>query len=362
VADDRSVEGVPESEQVSIANACHDVLEPPWQPEVITIPVPDSQPTKFVLVLRVDPERAPRPILVNGAAPIRLPGRVAIAPRDQLRQLFSEASTPSLSQAGRLVRPPQLLLGSDGEPMVEFILRSGIVVPISAAAWWRPISEAGASRLSDAFKESQLGTPLLRQWLVPSGGGSQTPFYRKGLNRARHLRLVSSLVDHAGSPALEVVASLDLPSPQTPIDSRLHLTVDLNVTPQQGPSGKRRIDVDGLHSLVDALLQSLTDTAVVEAVADLAGIEPEVVPQPVNVEFVSGRNVDDLLEQGSLRLIPDAGNSRGASLLVDPGNDLRTPAERVRQVDDFLREIAMDAGLEGMESRIADLIKQRRQR
>jgi hypothetical protein len=155
-----------------------------------------------------------------------------------------------------------------------------------------------------------------------------------------------------------MAAALNLPSPQTPIDSRLHLTVDLGVRPESGPSGKRRIAIDSLYALLEALLQSLTDASVLEAVADIAGIEPEVVPQPVNVEFVAGRNVDELLELSFL-LIPDAGNSRGASLLVDPGKDLRIPAERASQVADFLREIAMDAGLEGIEARLADLQRQR---
>ena len=91
VADDRSLVGVPEAEQVSIVNACHDTLEPPWQPEVIALQAPGPEPL-FLLVLRVDHERAPRPILVRGAAPIRLPGRAATANRGQLRQLSRGAS------------------------------------------------------------------------------------------------------------------------------------------------------------------------------------------------------------------------------------------------------------------------------
>jgi hypothetical protein len=108
-----------------------------------------------------------------------------------------------------------------------------------------------------------------------------------------------------------------------------------------------------LHLLIDSLLQSLTDAGVIGAVAELAGIESEVVPQPVNVEFVAGRNVDELLEQ-RFQLIPEAGGSRGASLLVSPAKDLRMPSERAAQVDDFLREIALDAGLTGMEQALID--------
>lgn len=344
VADDRSLVGVPEAEQVSIVNACHDTLEPPWQPEVIALQVPEPEPL-FLLVLRIDHERAPRPILVRGAAPIRLPGRAATANRGQLRQLFQEGDAPSATQVSRMVQTPQLPQRPDGEPVFEFILRSGLTVPINTSAFWRPISEAAGNRLSVALGSSALGA------LSPA------PFLRNGLNRARRLRLMSSLVDAVLSASLEVVVTVDLPSPRAAIDNCLRVAVDLNVTPERAPSGARRIGIGGLYALIDALFEAFTNAAVVEAVADIAGIATEVVPQPVNLEFAAGHNVDELLDQGLLHLIPGAGSSRGASLIVNPSNDLRVPMERASQVDDFLREIAMDAGLEGMEACLSDLHK-----
>lgn len=347
VADDRSLVGVPEAEQVSIVNTCHDTLEPPWQPEVIALQVPGPE-SLFLLVLRIDHERAPRPILVRGAAPIRLPGRAATANRGQLRQLFLEGDTPSATQVNRMVQTPQLPQRPDGDPVFEFILRSGLTVPINTSAFWRPISEAAGNRLSVALGSSALGAL------------SRAPFLRNGLNRARRLRLMSSLVDGVLSASLEVVVTVDLPSPRAAIDNCLRVAVDLNVTPERAPSGARRIGIGVLYALIDALFEGLTNAAVVEAVADIAGIAgiaTEVVPQPVNLEFAAGHNVDELLDQGLLHLIPGAGSSRGASLIVNPSNDLRVPMERASQVDDFLREIAMDAGLEGMEACLGDLHK-----
>jgi hypothetical protein len=168
---------------------------------------------------------------------------------------------------------------------------------------------------------------------------------------------MSSLVDAVLSASLEVVVTVDLPSPRAAIDNCLRVAVDLNVTPERAPSGARRIGIGGLYALIDALFEAFTNAAVVEAVADIAGIATEVVPQPVNLEFAAGHNVDELLDQGLLHLIPGAGSSRGASLIVNPSNDLRVPMERASQVDDFLREIAMDAGLEGMEACLSDLHK-----
>jgi hypothetical protein len=65
------------------------------------------------------------------------------------------------------------------------------------------------------------------------------------------------------------------------------------------------------------------------------GVATEVVPQPVNLEFVAGHNVDELLDQDLLHLIPGTGSSRGASLIVNPSNDLRVPMERAGQVTTF---------------------------
>jgi hypothetical protein len=152
---------------------------------------------------------------------------MATADRERLRQLFIESSARS-PLTSRLVRAPQLLQGADGEPLVDFILRSGLTVPISGAAEWRPISEASGSRLAEALKAPGLGT-LLQIWLRYSGvGHSLTPFHRKGLNRARHLRLVSAVANRDLSPVLELVVSVDLPTPQTPIDNRLRLITDLS--------------------------------------------------------------------------------------------------------------------------------------
>jgi hypothetical protein len=159
---------------------------------------------------------------------------------------------------------------------------------------------------------------------------------------------MSSLVDAVLSASLEVVVTVDLPSPRAAIDNCLRVAVDLNVTPERAPSGARRIGIGGLYALIDALFEAFTNAAVVEAVADIAGIATEVVPQPVNLEFAAGHNVDELLGQGLLHLIPGAGSSRGASLIVNPSNDLRVPMERASQVDDFLREGRRARGYGGL--------------
>jgi len=57
VTDQRQVNripGVPDSTVVQIVNACHDRLEPPWQPEVIPVRLSPSG-NSYALVVRTDP-------------------------------------------------------------------------------------------------------------------------------------------------------------------------------------------------------------------------------------------------------------------------------------------------------------------
>lgn len=82
--------GVPEQALVQIVNACHEQLEPPWQPEIVPVPLTAEAGGRYILVMRIDAARAPRPLLISGAAPVRLQGRNATADRSRLAQLFSE--------------------------------------------------------------------------------------------------------------------------------------------------------------------------------------------------------------------------------------------------------------------------------
>lgn len=108
-----------------------------------------------------------------------------------------------------------------------------------------------------------------------------------------------------------------------------------------------------LYATLDALLASLTDHAVVTALAGLAGIDPVIAPLPANLDFVTGPAVSDLFYPGGLAQIPDAGPSHGANLLANPTLDLADPGDRRAQLDDWLQQIALDAGLSGMESLLA---------
>jgi hypothetical protein len=51
---------------------------------------------------------------------------------------------------------------------------------------------------------------------------------------------------------------------------------------------------------------------------------------------------------------PGAGASHGANLLTNPTLDLTETTERQAQLKDWLQQIALDAGLSGMETLLTD--------
>lgn len=174
-AADRIV-GVPGETTTQIANGCDNTLEPPWQPEIIEVPVPAAH-DRFVLVVRVDPMRAPRPLLIDGKAPIRLHGSNATADRHRLAQLFAQGGSPF--NRARLALPrPQLPRANDGAPTVDYILRSGMQIPVDDDTGWRPLSERGVDALAAALNTSPLQQALLR-WCDDLHIHDLNPFRRR---------------------------------------------------------------------------------------------------------------------------------------------------------------------------------------
>ncbi|MFE2472630.1 hypothetical protein [Streptomyces mirabilis] len=149
--DDR-ITGAPESTIVQIVSGCHQKLEPPWEPEIIPVPLPESDGLT-VLVVRVDPAKAPRLLLIHGAAPICLHGRNAVADRSRLTQLITEAA-PQTVAAGLRLPPAALPRDDQGRETADFLLRTGNFVPVDASATWRPLSERGVQAFADALNNS----------------------------------------------------------------------------------------------------------------------------------------------------------------------------------------------------------------
>jgi Schlafen, AlbA_2 len=254
--------GVPEETVVQIVNACHDKLEPPWEPEIIPVAL-DGGGQSYVLVVRVDHSRAPRPLLIDGHAPIRLQGRNAKADRDRLAQLFSEPSASPRATA-RLVTAPELPTNQDGSPSADFVLRSGMVLSIGEAASWRPLSDRGIDLLAAALNTSPLNQALLG-WCGKLNIGGFNPFHRSGFNRARHARLVwQAATDREPRYPIEVISVVDLPTPYGALATSLSFSIDVTLRVRAFlatlgvPAENWRLAMPDLYKLLDAVCLPLS--------------------------------------------------------------------------------------------------------
>ena len=115
--------------------------------------------------------------------------------------------------------------------------------------------------------------------------------------------------------------------------------------PGAGPV--RRLETAEWAALLNAIVGTLTSREIVSAIADLADVDPIVVPPPRIVHVVTGEEIARFLPP--LPEIPGATGSRGAHLLADPALTLSESADRASQVTRWLCQIAADAGLSGME-------------
>lgn len=348
--DDRVV-GVSADTVTQVANGCHQQLEPPWEPEIIPVPIPTGD--AFLVVVRVDPAGAPRPVMMDGKVPVRLSGRNATADRGRVAQLFATAA-PAVRTAGRLVNAPTIPTDSTGASTVDFILRTGIWIPVGNQSPGRPVSERSIDALTDALAASALARRLHAWDRKIDKAGHGLHFQRRGFNRAQRVRLTWSeaFAGTAASP-IEAVAELTLPDYYGNASTAL-FTVDiligLRATAKASSSMVWRLALPDLYETIDALVASATDTAVVTALAGLTGVDPVLVPQPGVLHLITAGPVTDLLHPHGLTPIPGAGTSHGANVLADPARDLTQEPNRHAQIDDWLLHIALDAGLGGMQA------------
>ena len=138
------------------------------------------------------------------------------------------------------------------------------------------------------------------------------------------------------------------------ITSRLTAWRDTQPVQTHQPGALRRLELTEWAALLNAMMATFTDPRVVAAVADLADVDPILVPPPSVLHVVSSREIAGFLPE-QLRPIPGATGSRGAHLQADPALSLADPGDRAQQVTRWLCQIAADAGLTGMESLVAQL-------
>jgi hypothetical protein len=113
------------------------------------------------------------------------------------------------------------------------------------------------------------------------------------------------------------------------------------------PGALRRLEPAERTALLEAMISTLTDPGMTAAIADLADVDPILVPPPRNLHVVSGQEIAGFLPPPPP--IPGATGSRGAHLRADPILALSDPEDRAIQARRWLCPIAADAGLTGIE-------------
>ena len=370
---DRKIVGVPREVMAYVADVLATHLESPeWQPEMIEVPLDDSG--RYVLVLRINPDTAPRPVFVQLAArfskekrtifwaPIRMPGSTRPATPDELRALFAEQRAAQPTEALWNLEAPRIPHAGDGtdDSTVDFALRSGLIVPAGPAGWGRPISERALGELAGALNRSAL-TEVLFSLTRFAGTGIETFHPEGSANRSNTANLVWRLEPHE-PVAFEITARVEVPGHyghshvqalQLTLTIVSRLTARLNAG-RAGTVPRRRLEAAEWAALFDAVAATLTSPGVVGPVADLADTDPITVRQPRVLHVVSGPPLPDLLPTG-LFAIRDGGVSHGAHMLADPALDLSDLAERAEQADRWLIQMAADAGLLGMEHLVSKM-------
>nr|WP_168723195.1 ATP-binding protein [Streptomyces sp. SAT1] len=337
-----------------IASGCHAKFDPPWEPTFVPVPL-DDESGLSVVVVRVDANTAPRPILMDLKAPIRLSGQNSTADRDRLLKLAREEPSAGVLPIGQNVMSPNLDRDTEGNATADFILRTGINLPMGEAGAWRPLSERSVAALAQTLSHSAFPSAL--HTLGHSSYFSATGFRQHGHNRSRTARLVYQALSRSAVPhPVEAVVTVALPEVYGSATAAV-ATVTIDVISRVQRYAKTvgeeyRYPVQNLLALFEGILKTTVDPGFVAEIARITDIDPVLAAQPRELHLVADRHVKDLIQSDGLEEIPDAGASAGGVFRANPALDLRDAADRQEQVDDWLRQLGLDAGLTGMENMV----------
>jgi len=376
---DRKIVGVKTETMAHVADMLATRLDPAdWLPEMFEVPLGDDQPGKHILVIRIRRELAPRPVLVQRTIgsgdgktnlfwiPVRIPGGTRQATRAEMAALFADQPMTAIQPGNWDFDAPQIPSGKDGlpDPQIDMMLKTGLRVPPGPACPGRPLSERAIGELAAALDKSPLAEILFT--LTGLWDAGLYPAHRRGRpNTSGTATLVWKIASGQVSPA-EMTMRVEAPGQyghshvQTlnisiEITSRLTAWLSSADSPLPPPPGNlRRLEVPEWAALLNAMMATLTDPRVAAAIADLADVDLILVPPPRVLHLVSSREIAGFLPP-QLRPIPDATGSQGAHLQADPALSLADPEDRAQQVTRWLRQIAADAGLTGMERLVTQL-------
>lgn len=122
----------PQVEQT--VNQLRNLLPPDSQPEIVSVAIPGTP--RVVLVVRVNADNFPRPVVVGGAVWVRTYGQTVGATRDQIRGLARESESSSDARpalAGPRLDVPDLQMWNDGRKLTSLRVYGHLSLPRRAA-------------------------------------------------------------------------------------------------------------------------------------------------------------------------------------------------------------------------------------
>jgi hypothetical protein len=270
------VKGVKEKTIEAVAEHCAAKIEPPWVPPITAVPLGQGSDL-YVLVLRVVPGQCSRPLLVDGAAPVRHQNTTHPADWQRLKDMFAEADAV-LPDNPWIIQAPDLPQGADGtsDATVDLVIRSGLDFPVSREAKWRPLSEKTVAAFAGAlnrspFKDAMVGIALEG---APSGGSSD--FSQEGLNRSYRVTLKWWCAPGGSWPEgkpkpVEATVRLEVPGSYGSVNQNLHVEIDVvvrrsvlvEIMRERSTNGQQvtvplwRITTQQLSTLLDGMLATI---------------------------------------------------------------------------------------------------------
>ena len=92
--------GVTKIELDALVSNLHAVLPPAAMPEIIPVAIPGTD--KLILILRVNADEVPHPVIVNGRVLIRIPGQSVAADRQRVHDLVARDQSAPGGERGRM--------------------------------------------------------------------------------------------------------------------------------------------------------------------------------------------------------------------------------------------------------------------
>lgn len=343
--------GVDPGAKEKLAGWCSNRLEPPFDPEIVSVRLPND---RAILVVRIDEDLAPRPVVFEHAVPVRTDHGNRAADIHRMRSLFAESTAGRWETPTIMAQPwPQIHSAfHDADSPADLVIR-GVGGARLASGRGRPfLNEAARRSVQIALRSS-----MLNQWLstfhskiIQAGGvNAWTP---RGQNSSNRMELrwegllpSSTLILPEGRVVIEWARpSLSDLSPRS-VSITTDFVLRLATT---APNGAiyQRLPLETLFYALLAILETFADT--------FPGVLESVISVPVGriegpaagVATRQGTPINKLFFTTQFGLIASGGAGQGGELLPVPGSSLGDRVSREGQARLWLEEFLIDNGFD----------------